>query len=391
MMNNILDLAATASAYFCAFALTAAYGAAVNDAQDVSTTNNSNDGGPDLMPGILLALPGGIAGDSTLQSWSRWAEDVQTSGSASSPIWIICHNMTTEKNVLEVPNVSPFVVEEGWSWAVTLEAFMSQNHELPAVGLLGEGTLPNPALAESIESMHLALAGAKPPTAILTRSHSRDRGGNRDDGNWLSDKFVSQLWCNRAVLQGSRLVEAGLPSRVVEDTPLLVVLPELIRNRVNLRHGSNHELVLVDGTHVLRSNFDSVTETQQTSSAAASQTPPAGTKGSGGVYLGEKGVDVYIGSLDYALVFAGRGGHLPGDRRGRTEDDSVRVSTISKAPWPPVYVLETVAAGATEESKGLVLVSNVNCGYLDMATNFWSSVRRTSSAKVRRRYGMMCY
>lgn len=41
------------------------------------------------------------------------------------------------------------------------------------------------------------------------------------------------------------------------------------------------------------------------------------------------------------------------------------------------YLLEAVA---TDE--GVVIVSNVNCGYLDMSVNFMLSVERTSGAKV---------
>ena len=45
---------------------------------------------------------------------------------------------------------------------------------------------------------------------------------------------------------------------------------------------------------------------------------------------------------------------------------------------PARYVLENVA---TDE--GVVIVSNVNCGYLDMSANFLLSVREASGAKVR--------
>lgn len=67
---------------------------------------------------------------------------------------------------------------------------------------------------------------------------------------------------------------------------------------------------------------------------------------------------------------------------------------IVRAVWPPPYVLETVSSNlaasgsrmapprGSAASKGLVVVTNVNCGYLDMATNFLLSVRRTSDIKV---------
>ena len=79
---------------------------------------------------------------------------------------------------------------------------------------------------------------------------------------------------------------------------------------------------------------------------------------------------IRIGSSEFALVGAAG--------RGRGGGDGV--VEIATAPWPPLYVLETVA-----NEDGLVIVNNVNCGYLDFATNFLRSVRRVSSAKVRAR------
>lgn len=63
-------------------------------------------------------------------------------------------------------------------------------------------------------------------------------------------------------------------------------------------------------------------------------------------------------------------------------------SVIAKAPWPPMYVLETAASILRAQvpagsPRGLVLMTNVNCGYLDMAANLLLSVRKTTDAKVR--------
>lgn len=116
---------------------------------------------------------------------------------------------------------------------------------------------------------------------------------------------------------------------------------------------------------------------------------------------------LYIGSLEQALRMpygsrnekrafrsqpeqgGGGGGHGGdvggGDKAGydpRSGFYSRRSGTqsaiIESAPWPPPYVLSTVAGDT-----GLIIVTSVNCGYLDMAANFLLSVRRTSDVKVR--------
>ena len=96
---------------------------------------------------------------------------------------------------------------------------------------------------------------------------------------------------------------------------------------------------------------------------------------------GEPG-DVYIGKVDHALVFgegkksaALRGATVAGS--GPRSDGSGYA--IVKASWPRRYILDGVADAET----GLVVVTSVNCGYLDMAANFLVSVRRHSDVQAR--------
>lgn len=65
-------------------------------------------------------------------------------------------------------------------------------------------------------------------------------------------------------------------------------------------------------------------------------------------------------------------------REGGKGYGRVRPSKIEVAPWPPRYVLEDIAT----RDAGVVTVTSVNCGYLDMAANFLLSVRRHSDVKV---------
>ena len=340
-------------------------------APSLSSYGHNHGGGQELlMPAILL----GAAGEHSLLAWSSWAEDAASSHRTPPALWVVCADTAAfAAFVVQTPYVSPFYVSDESSWATVLQDFLSRKPHVWTVGLLGEGALPHPGLMDSIHSMQFALFEALPsPTAVLTRS--RSTGSHPGQERWLSDKFVSQLWCNRAALEASMLTAAGLNALSARDVTLLQMLPRLVRDAVE------RQMVLVDGTHVINSFFDA---------------PPASPASGTGEYPGTSsqhlqnpqlmgaGADVHIGSLDFALVY--NGGDIA---RGKLQEKgqeaaAITTSSIVKAPWPPEYILETVAMNTTAvESKGLVLVSNVNCGYLDMATNFLLTVRNTSDAKV---------
>lgn len=88
--------------------------------------------------------------------------------------------------------------------------------------------------------------------------------------------------------------------------------------------------------------------------------------------------DAYIGSVEYALVKERGGASQRGEIGSGSESGGGY--TIQRAMWPRRYILDEVADPET----GLVMVTNVNCGYLDMAVNFLLSVRRHSDVKVGR-------
>lgn len=157
---------------------------------------------------------------------------------------------------------------------------------------------------------------------------------------WLPDTFIAQLWCNREMLQG---VDFDL-----ERSSLVGFLPQLIRSH----RDTFGRPILVDGTHVVTSLVDMIPELDALIAA--------------GNAAAADGRDVYIGMLDMAAK--PNGGGVQGGAQ------------IVDSPWPPTYVLDTVAGS----NHGLVIVNNVNCGYLDFATNFLTSVRKWSDAKVRR-------
>lgn len=346
-------------------AITSTHRAALEVTQDLHNT----DYGKEIMPAILLSVWEGPAGEDALRAWSAWASDVVISNNKLPPVWVICSNAASIASVNRLSHMNPFIVDDVSSWAEVLTRFLSLNEHVSAVGLLGEGSMPHRDLARSIESMYQALSKAASPTAILTRARSRSDVAVEEQ--WLSDKFVSQIWCNRAVLKSTLLAGAGLKAWAVQDWTFLQVLPRLIHN------SKSDQVVLVDGTQVLKSIF-AATPSAGDSVNSSNLLPQAGkghqwipddkTAASEG-----EGPDLYIGSLEFALVFDATGNAA----RGRPGSRVIKTSSIVKAPWPPEYVLKTVASKA-----GLVVVTNVNCGYVDMAMNFWLSVQRTSDAKV---------
>lgn len=215
-------------------------------------------------------------------------------------------------------------------------------------GLLGEGVLPTADLDLSLNSMEQAFAGSLAPTAVLTRS--RTRGDAANSPAWLPDTLISQVWCNRAMMTG-----LGLEDVAFQDSTLLELLPKF----VHAHHAGvgDAQLVIADGTHLVASSFelDGEDEGQQHSTLVGNS-------------AAADGGSLYIGTIDLALV--------------RQESNNGDV-TIGTALWPPPYVLETAAL-----DNGLVIVNNVNCGYLDFATNFLLAARKVASdVKVRRTSG----
>ena len=373
----VLRLAASVYVSVAAFDTVATYNGAQSQNVDAAGAreNNHHRVGQKLMPAILLSLKGGGSRkDDRLRAWSSWAANIVSSHRTPPALWVICTETAVAASVLQLPHVQPFLVSEASSWAAALDIFLSHIPRLPGVGLLGEGVLPHPDLLDSIESIQRAIFEASPPTAIVTRS--RAEGDAPGEERWLPDTFVSQLWCNRAALGTPLLTKAGLDIRSVSDTILLEVLQRIVRD------ATKKKMVLVDGTHVIGSIFDASPATVKSNDKVSTfltkrlEYPR---------HDADDGDQLYIGGSEFALVYASGDTDARGLRgKGRHAANNVgKTSTIARAPWPPEYVLETVAMNTTSAmSKGLVLVSNVNCGYLDMATNFLLSVRKTSEAKV---------
>ncbi|CAN0074683.1 unnamed protein product [Pylaiella littoralis] len=411
------------------------------------------------------------------------------------PVWILTSDPEIEKTVREsMPDLKPFYVpgalsyeasgdgysksQESLSWSDVLDRFLSENPGVDVFGIYGEGAMPPAALLPfllssdstsngcsssgsssaggcAIESvLWPVLSKSIVPTAVVSRARAwwiNDKvtegakeepcGSRGRVGQWLPDKFVAQVWCNRAMLTTTRrkatcLGEPRCIGRQGLDS-FLHVIQQL------LREPGEVDAVLIDGTKAVPSRFmyppaaaendgfvvekdrnhldeDHVLlrqlvqerrrkemERQQKhrGDPAAPATPTLSilttTKPKS---LPE--VEFYIGTLGFAL------GHGDANRLADSpEDATVSKETASnirgtsgsaevdgnswdivKAPWPPEYILETVVqsqftsdgsgvdggdTGSTRQD-GLVIVSSVNCGYLDFAANFLLSLRRSA-------------
>lgn len=196
--------------------------------------------------------------------------------------------------------------------------------------------MPPAELSQSVISVEQALAGSFSPTVVLARSQSHDGDATSSatsHSEWLPDTFISQVWCNRITLTGT-----GLEKEIFQDgSSFLQLLPKFVRVHQIMSQQHGPEFILVDGTSFVRAVFD------------------LGEGGREGTLLGNTaaadGGNLYFGTIDLALVEA------------EPEDDSSEggsgVVAIGTAPWPPTYVLEHVAS-----DEGLIIVNNVNCGYL---------------------------
>lgn len=336
---------------------------------------------------LLVTLrDNGPTQDAALEMWSRYAGEL---ADVLPPVWILCTpNSTIEEAVRLAPNMLPFSVDSRSSWAEALEQFLGKNEGASIVGLFGEGSLPHSGLSSSIRSVYEALEGSTAPTAVVARSRSSRTVDHRvvvEGGEWLADTLVAQVWCNREMLAPSRLADLEvLPHRSVYRSTLLSVVPAILEDPSDRSDpsdaGGGGSVILVDGTPVLKSvvsvaglpkrgrDYSPASSSQETRGDANA---PSDAEARSSAF--------YIGTLENALVIEedtkiverddGRGGG-----RGTT--------VIAEAPWPPSYVLETVAT-----ERGMILVTSVNCGYLDMAVNFLRSVRNVvDDVKVRHLY-----
>ncbi|CAN0301406.1 unnamed protein product, partial [Ascophyllum nodosum] len=226
-----------------------------------------------------------------------------------------------------------------------------QNPTVTTFGLISEGSLPHLGIAKSAIYVHYALARRSTPTAMVARSRSK-KSKHHGVCDWLPDTFLAQLWFNRHPEVTSH--GFGLDHLTIRDSRSLLATIPLMVGQLH----SYADSIIVDGTSFTSLAYDVNSHYQENTGISFHNAAAA------------NGDDLYIGRLEFALV-------PKNDRGGDYNDQHFDIASISAAPWPPQYVLDTVAG-----EDGLVLVNNVNCGYVDLATNLLRSIQRVSDAKV---------
>jgi len=194
--------------------------------------------------------------------------------------------------------------------------------------------LPPIHLASSVAAVDQALAGSTAPTVVISRSQTKLNAEH--PRQWLPDSFVTQVWCNYFLMTG-----LGLEDKSVRTFPLIALLPTMIEAQSTGSDGVEG-LILVDGTEMVEAVFESYAEYGRQLEVL------------GNAVIANEG-RLAFGKLERALVV----------RERYTQEGPISTVSIGIAPWPPSYVLRHVAT-----NDGLVLVNSVNCGYLDIATNF---------------------
>lgn len=314
---------------------------------------------------MLVELADDANAQADLQEWDIFAGRLSDTNAVR--IQILCRTAAQKSLSKFMTNVEPSMETDGYSWSTALTRLQTEYPDATYVGLFAAGTLPHEGMERAITAVDAAFREyPQVPTAIVSRSKIRGRdeapAEEERSGQWLSDKYVAQAWCNPSALTEARLSEANLEQANVQDLSILDVISHLLRGHASrVEAGDADATHLVDGTYVLRSTVRGYPQDLAMGEPLSTQHD-------------SKRMDFSIGGLGMALVSSDM------DARFLRANASVARGSITDSPWPPSYVLETAAS-----KEGLVIVTSVNCGYLDMATNFLQSVQRQSNAKVRPR------
>lgn len=320
-----------------------------------SSITKQSSGLPSTIPvaevAILLALEGPTYPE-VLDSWSAFASLTGYS------IFVVCGN-DMHVAVASQGHVHPLVVEEDTSWADALTQFIELNMGATAFGVVGEGAVPGPGLTSAQLALDM-IAIENSPTAALGRARWLDLADG-DRSTWLPATFVGHAWCNRAMLDPVRTRLFGLDKSTVETITFLDVV-----NRISqpISPWGRPGIQLIDGTEFFPVDILSHTTSVNVPRTSARHPP----EGAGKVYRESHHRENHARD-----VFGGLGLSLLRRRRSGWSDDII--VTIVRSRWPPPYMLEWIA----KETSNLVVVTNVNCGYLDMAVNFARSVHEVSA------------
>lgn len=326
---------------------------------------------------LVLELPHGGMSTVVLREWNEFA--VQSEAEDTVRVWVLCRSAAQENMVHVASHLHPLLVSEDETWHHLLQRIRIDEKLPKLVGLYSSCTLPSKDLPRAIHAFGAAI-GRSPEssTLIVSRSMLRDdRTRYVEKGEWLSDRLVAQVWFSVEMLQTPLFQSSTFKAVKVEDERVLGLISlQLAEARAT---DGNPRTLIVDGTDLLRSSVINMATCEwcDTSIAGKSRgryscerlnkTVAVALNGNdhiASVEYSVRNVQFYISDLSDAVVTL-------------TEPSGDSNYGVGKAIWPPRYVLESVSS-----EEGLVIVSNVNCGYLDFGLNFLVSVRRHTDAKV---------
>lgn len=351
-------------------------------ANHVEASGSMPTSGMDAPSGVIMivALPDGAEGEEYIREWNSFAGSI--GNDTELGVHIVCQDAEQMHLVSSLDHVMPLQKPtNNITWARVLHHVSRDYPHEALMGLSAEGTLPSAGLEDCIVDLAKALSESPEPSRfVISRTKVTDVwAGGEGQETWLSDMLVAQLWLKSSILSEELLISARLGRAQLGKASLLEVISLLLEARVTGVHGNLTEIPVVDGTDSLR--------------AAASTKAPAlwcnmgrGTRLSANYVCQSpivtvnrarmpdhvepasnivKNVDFSIGALGTAF------GSSP-------SSDASHKHSLGTAIWPPPYVLETASS-----REGLVLVTSVNCGFLDMALNFFATTQEHSDAKVR--------
>lgn len=371
------------------FAVTRFYGIQATDDAPVWTLGSPTTANRSV---LLIALPDSTTeNEAIFHEWDSFAGSIKNKDLLE--VKILCTRAFERDHSSSFINATPFVIpdDDESTWFEILRHMNEYYPNAPFVGLSAGGTLPSQDLEDSVTRLLEAFKESPEiPTAVVGRSRVKDPSSSNaepgtEPGAWLSDMLVTQMWYNTA----------GVPMALGDNTELsgAKVLAVSSLEAISLFLGSlasggggnnqifgTHAPRVVDGSNLLRVEVDRGVVDTWCSGGRISSSPHFACDPPNEIVRNAvrpthedydgwtvRNVAFAISDLELAATVTVRGNSTPVS------------NTFRHAPWPPSYILETVSS-----KEGLVIVTSVNCGYLNMAMNFLSSVQRQSDAKVRR-------
>lgn len=334
---------------------------------------------------ILIELPEGPEGGDVLREWDVFSRN--RNHKKFLDVWVLCRSVEDMDAIRTVSYLTAFFISKEETWDAAFRRIMTHDSAPKLFGIAAAGTLPSEELSRAVFATQNALRRSPmSPTVVVSRSRIKRHGPESYEGygEWLSDRFVPQILVNKATLQFESPWARALTQAKTKDANLLRVITMLIRGIRAVDQSGSSPVLLVDGTNFIRAEVASESIIGWCEGSAAKpgdearvKCKPRDPKVKSALNLDPeeaskyyiKNVGFYVSDMSLAVTME--------------EVESLVVNyAFSKAVWPPPYMLDTVSS-----DEGLVVVTSVNCGYLDFALNFLASVRKHTDAKVRSGWG----